>query len=57
LEQGEHSIVLVYMTRTPSTMRAFQRRTHHLDVAGAIKRVVDTPLGQIADNMLLDRHI
>jgi hypothetical protein len=35
----------------------FQRRAHHLDVAGAIKRVVDPPLGEIASNVLLHGNV
>jgi hypothetical protein len=44
-------------TRTPTTVRTFQRRAHHLDVAGAIKRVVNPPFGEIAGNVLLHGHV
>jgi hypothetical protein len=39
---------------SPATMRAFQSRTHDIHVSSAVERVVDSPLGHCAGNVLLN---
>ena len=36
----------------PAAVRAFQRRAHHLDVANALKAVINAPLGHLDDDLL-----
>ena len=43
--------------RAPTTVGTFQGRAHDLNVPRAVERIIDSPLGQVTSNVLLDRFV